>query len=394
MAPRTSPECRFLAAGSVTERLRSADHVLVLADGVELRRQGDQQLIVDPSGRGLALNEVASAIASRLAVPTTPAIVCEYLRETFEVDLSSCSAAVEDFLGDLRRRSLVQTYDAPRPDVALRRRYLDLMMRSLVNLLYPEHELRMAHLAEQNLSGDHVVDARVLRDIALVRAEDLTALVDTKVEGGNWRGRVTSQSHTMIGLRRLENLERVAARVFHDGVPGDFLEAGVCQGGASIFLRALQVAYAEAERRTWAADSFAGLPAAEHAIDVEHGMNFTESVQPWLAASLATVQEHFRRYDLLSDNVRFLPGWFAETLPDAPVDQLAILRLDGDLYTSTRDVLDALYDRVSVGGYVIVDDYGAFAPCRAAVDEFRTLRCIDDEMQRIDWSGVFWRKTG
>ena len=83
------------------------------------------------------------------------------------------------------------------------------------------------------------------------------------------------------------------------------------------------------------------------------------------------VRANFDRYGLLDDQVRFLEGWFADTLPMAPIEQLAILRLDGDLYESTMDALVPLYEKVSPGGFVIVDDYGAWEPCRKAVDDFR-----------------------
>ena len=76
------------------------------------------------------------------------------------------------------------------------------------------------------------------------------------------------------------------------------------------------------------------------------------------------VRANFDRYGLLDDQVRFLEGWFADTLPMAPIEQLAILRLDGDLYESTMDALVPLYEKVSPGGFVIVDDYGAWEPCR------------------------------
>ena len=369
--------------------------VLLRAEGVELRREQHRTVLANPRGPGpLALNDVGTAIAERLGAPTTLASVCEHLRASFDIEPDECAAAVDRFVADLRERGLVETYGGTTAGTTLRRRYLDLLARALVNLIYPEHELRMEHLARHGVSDDPRGDARTLRDIRTQEAETLAALVGSKVEGHNWRGQVTSQAHTMIGLRRLENLERCAARVFADGVPGDFLEAGVCQGGASIFLRALQVAYDEADRRTWVADSFAGLPAPEHPQDVAHGMDFTEPAQPWLAASLESVQENFRTYDLLSDHVRFLPGWFADTLPSAPVEQLAVLRVDADLYASTRDALDALYDKVSLGGYVVIDDYCAFEPCRAAVDEFRSGRGITDELHRVDWTAVFWRKTG
>ena len=102
--------------------------------------------------------------------------------------------------------------------------------------------------------------------------------------------------------------------------------------------------------------------------------------------------EHFRRYDLLGENVFFLPGWFADSLPRAPVRRLAVLRIDADLYQSTREALESLYDKVSPGGFVIIDDYGAFEACRRAVDEFRGRRGVQAPLRRIDWSGVFWKK--
>ena len=76
---------------------------------------------------------------------------------------------------------------------------------------------------------------------------------------------------------------------------------------------------------------------------------------------------------------------------DGPIEQLAILRLDGDLYESTMDALVPLYEKVSPGGFVIVDDYGAWEPCRKAVDDFRAQHGITDEIVEVDWTGVYWR---
>jgi O-methyltransferase len=272
---------------------------------------------------------------------------------------------------------------------ALRTRYLDLLKAALVNLIYPEHELRIEWLEREGAAPDR---QRALRDIRYAEPEAFAELVAHKADGRNWRRRVTRFSHTMIGLRRLDNLQWCAARIFAERIGGDFLEAGVCQGGAAIFLRALQVAWGEGERLTWLADSFQGLPAptSEH----DQGYEFHEAVQPWLAVGMEAVKDNFRTYGLLSDEVRFLPGWFEESLPDAPVGRLAILRIDADLYVSTRQALDALYDRVVPGGFVIVDDYHAFAPCRRAVDEFRAERDIADPVVRIDWTAIFWRKRG
>ncbi len=90
--------------------------------------------------------------------------------------------------------------------------------------------------------------------------------------------------------------------------------------------------------------------------------------------------------------MRFLEGWFRDTLPNAPIESLAVIRLDGDLYESTTDALAALYPKLSPGGFVIVDDYGAFEPCRRAVDDYRATRGIDDAIEEVDWTGVCWRR--
>ena len=97
------------------------------------------------------------------------------------------------------------------------------------------------------------------------------------------------------------------------------------------------------------------------------------------------MQDNFRRYGLLDEQVRFLQGWFRDTLPVAPIERLAVLRLDGDLYESTIQALESLYDKLSAGGYVIVDDYGNVAACRQAVHDFRAQRGINDPIQPIDW---------
>ena len=111
-----------------------------------------------------------------------------------------------------------------------------------------------------------------------------------------------------------------------------------------------------------------------------------------LAVSIEQVQENFEQYDLLDDQVRFLPGWFSDTLPSAPIDTFAVLRLDGDMYSSTMDALEALYDRLAPGGFVIVDDYGAVPACAEAVHDFRARRGIAEPIEQIDWAGSFWRK--
>jgi O-methyltransferase len=352
---------------------------------------------VRPAARSESrLNPVAAEIVEGLGVPTTVDALCARLSARFDVDPEECARAVDDFVAELTVLGAVETRVAAEAgsEPAARRRYLDLLKRTLVNLVYAEDALRLDTALSGDLPSDRLARQRLMRDVRYERAEAYAEVVATKREGsldGFWGARL---AHTLIGLDGLDNLERCAYRVFADGVPGDFLEAGVCHGGASIFLRALQVAYGEDDRTTWLADTFAGVPPPTHAVDREHELDLSEERVPWMAAGIEAVRDNFATYDLLSDRVRFLPGLFADTLPDAPIDRLAILRIDGDLYSSTRDALVALYDRVSAGGYVVVDDYGCLEPCRIAVDEFIAERGLDVEIDQVDWTRVCWRKTG
>jgi O-methyltransferase len=166
----------------------------------------------------------------------------------------------------------------------------------------------------------------------------------------------------------------------------------VCKGGAAIFMRALQIAHGAADRRTWVVDSFEGVPPSEADDDSGYNLHLEEARQPWLACPEEAVREHFRRYDLLDPNVVFLAGWLAETLPGAPTGPLAILRIDVDLYSSTLQCLDLLYDRLSPGGFLIVDDYGFLTCCRDAVDGFRRRRGVTEPIHWVDGSGIYWRK--
>jgi hypothetical protein len=205
--------------------------------------------------------------------------------------------------------------------------------------------------------------------------------------GMDWPAR----AHSMIGQKRMLQLQRAAEFVLERGIPGDFIETGVWRGGACILLRAVLKVHGVTDRRVWLADSFAGLPQP----DPDHypaDRGDTLHTYPALAVALETVRENFVRYGLLDDQVVFLKGWFRDTLPTAPIDRLAILRLDGDLYESTIQPLSTLYDKVSVGGFVIVDDYNLFPNCRAAIMDFRQSRGIADRMYDIDGSAVFWQR--
>jgi O-methyltransferase len=203
-----------------------------------------------------------------------------------------------------------------------------------------------------------------------------------------------AQAETMIGLERLANVRNCLTTVIRDGVLGDVIETGVWRGGTCIFMKGVLDAFGE-KRTVWVADSFEGVPRPDPA---RYPADAAE-VRPegfWkfdqLAVSLETVQHNFRRYGLLDDRVKFLKGWFKDTLPVAPIGPLALMRLDGDLYESTMDALQALYPKLVPGGYCLVDDYGGIPACAKAVDDYRMRHGITEPIERVDTTGIFWRR--
>lgn len=209
-----------------------------------------------------------------------------------------------------------------------------------------------------------------------------------RAEGRDW----PLEAETMIGLRRLDNLQFCITDLLRRQVPGDFIETGVWRGGASIFMRGVLKVYGDTTRTVWVADSFQGLPPPDpERYPADKGDRLWTLVP--LAIPLDEVKANFAKYNLLDDQVRFLVGWFRDTLPHIEAGRFALLRLDGDLYESTMDALRHLYPKLSIGGYVIVDDYGAVSACKAAVEDFRSEHSITDKLEPIDWTGVFWQRS-
>jgi len=158
------------------------------------------------------------------------------------------------------------------------------------------------------------------------------------------------------------------------------------------FARAVLKAYGVTDRTVWVADSFEGLPEAD-AIRHPYDHQLDLHVMAALAVSLDEVKKNFERYNLLDGQVKFLKGWFRDSLPAAPIERLAVLRVDGDHYESTMDVLQNLYPKVTDGGYVIIDDYRFVKGCDLAVEDFRRQHAITEELHLIPGSGgAYWRR--
>ncbi|MBS45055.1 MAG: macrocin O-methyltransferase [Nocardioides sp.] len=269
-------------------------------------------------------------------------------------------------------------------------RYLDLTARMLTRFGFEGRSLtvKLPRRSYEAYLYGLLQKATKDRDVRLVEAGEFgPEQQQRRREGRDW----PADAETMVGLLRLENVRHCLEQVVADDVPGDFVETGAWRGGTCIYARAVLAAHGVTDRTVWVADSFEGLPPPDGRFDADAGDQ--HHVEPELAITREAVEDNFRRYDLLDEQVRFLEGWFSETLPDAPIEQVAVLRLDGDMYGSTMDALEALYDKVPVGGFVVVDDYGAVPGCAQAIHDFRDARGITDPLQEIDWAGVYWRRS-
>ena len=264
--------------------------------------------------------------------------------------------------------------------------YLDLLKKCLTRSIFGE-KYRSLPADNNNLVLKTVGKWLANQDLQIVRAAKFDK--HAREEGLDW----PEEGETMIGLKRLQNLQDCITDVVQQNVPGDLIETGVWRGGAAIFMRAVLKALGDKERIVWLADSFAGLPPPSPDLyPADKGADFHLS-NDVLGVSLEDVKANFARYELLDDRVRFLKGWFKDTLPTAPIERLSVLRLDGDLYESTMNVLESLYPKLSIGGYAIVDDYAPSVPCCVqAVDDYRRAHNITEEMVSTGDYGVFWKR--
>jgi len=249
-------------------------------------------------------------------------------------------------------------------EARLRAKYIDLMIKILVNSIYEDPGIPGSY------NGHEAYDER------------------RRAVGGDW----PRTAHTMVGVARLNNLKDLVERTIREEVPGDYIETGVWRGGCCILMRAILSTYDDRQRKVYVADSFEGLPAPKPETYPADADDPPFLRHPALTVSEAQVRKNFTKYGLLDNQVVFIRGFFSDTLPELAAQTFALLRLDGDMYESTIVALESLYPKLSSGGYIIIDDYGAVEGCRKAVDDYRARHSIDAPLNVIDWGGVWWRK--
>ncbi len=192
----------------------------------------------------------------------------------------------------------------------------------------------------------------------------------------------TVRPYTMSGNMRLRGLHAAIQHVTALGIPGDVVECGAARGGSAA-LMGLALKETGAARTLWVFDTFEGIPPPTVA-DPDHEIAALYTGD--FRGVLEEVQDLFRQLGIL-DQARLVKGMFQDTVPRCDVGAIAVLHVDGDWYESVKVCLDHLYDRVSPGGIIQIDDYGHWEGARKAVDEFVTARGITVPLKHIDYTG-------
>lgn len=271
-----------------------------------------------------------------------------------------------------------------------RKQYIDLLKKALTCSIWDNHYYEIDNIGYTLFNDTELV--KELHRLTNQLGQGLKLVLKARItdeeikEGTNW----PAQAHTMIGLKRLNNIQFCVEQVVENGIEGDLVETGVWRGGACILMKGILNSYEDKTRNVWVVDSFCGIPEPnieKYPQDKNEQMHLADI----LRVSEEEVKYNFTKYNLLDDRVKFLKGRFCDTLPNAPIEKISVLRLDGDTYEATTDSLSNLYPKLSQNGYLIVDDFHGES-CRAAVYDYRKKNDIKEEIIAIDSMGVYWKK--
>jgi O-methyltransferase len=208
-----------------------------------------------------------------------------------------------------------------------------------------------------------------------------------------WRA---SQQNLCGSPEAIVTLARAVDRVIEHGIPGAFVECGVYMGGnIEVMIRALQ-RHGVSDCDIYLYDTFAGMPKPEERDDDEIGGMAKASWEAhrtkedgdrgsnWMKAGVELVRQRIEPLGYPDKHLHFVKGMVEDTIPANMPEKIAILRLDTDFYASTKHELQHLYPRLSPGGILIIDDYGAFPGSRQATDEYAAEHGINWFLHRVD----------
>lgn len=190
---------------------------------------------------------------------------------------------------------------------------------------------------------------------------------------------------TGTGPVRVDALITAVKHVVEENIPGDFVECGVWKGG-SIMAMALTLIELGAERDIWLYDTFAGMPPPQGIDGKKAARRWAETREDnnWCLCPIEEVKENVYSTGYPRGRFRFVKGMVEDIIPMTAPEKIALLRLDTDWYSSTLHELIHLYPRLSLGGVLLIDDYGHYRGARKATDRFIADHAPDLVLQYVD----------
>ena len=233
----------------------------------------------------------------------------------------------------------------------------------------------------------------LLSKILKSESEDNTQHAD--FSANDWEIINFVKPYTMTSVERLKSLIDAVSYITGNRIEGDFVECGTWKGGSVMCMQKKLIELNQTDRNFWVFDTFEGMPEPD---SVDKNFKQTsaqkllseeekEKSLTWAYSNYEETTSNILSSGYPAENINFIKGLVEDTIPQTPIDKIAILRLDTDWYSSTKFELEHLYPKLVKGGILIIDDYGHWEGCKKAVDEYFTNNNIRIFMMRIDYTG-------
>jgi hypothetical protein len=210
------------------------------------------------------------------------------------------------------------------------------------------------------------------------------------------------QPFTMTSPERIAATCQAVDHVIRYGILGDFVECGVWRGGSTMAAALSYLRAGSLLPNLYLFDTFEGMSeptkadrqvtSGETAAALLASSDKRSNI--WAYAPIDEVRQNVATTGYPTNHLVFVKGRVEETIPTASPEKIAVLRLDTDWYESTRHELEHLFPRLSVGGVLIIDDYGHWTGARKAVDEYFNSHRAPMLLARSDYTGRIGMKTG
>jgi O-methyltransferase len=197
--------------------------------------------------------------------------------------------------------------------------------------------------------------------------------------------------YTCTSVERMYALYQATRYIVRSAVPGAIVECGVWRGGSMMMSALTLQQMGVAEQQLYMYDTYAGMvePGNRDGVEANRGWRRRQrqSDNDWCYAPLEEVRKNMAATRYPAHQIRFIEGKVEDTIPQIIPEQIALLRLDTDWYSSTHHELRHLFPRLSPGGVLLIDDYGHWSGARDAVNEYLETHRIPFLLHRIDYSG-------